>query len=345
MEGHRFGFGLIGLGEINQAHIRGYQTARDRAEIVAVCDANVEVAKERGEAFQCRVTTEYRDILDDPRVEAVDITLPHHLHYPVAKAALELGKHVLVEKPMAGTSGECLELIRLAENRGVKFTVAENTRFVTAYLEAERLLRDGILGEPRSIRTFICGSEVHRLQDTTLWKGRKWGTLGGAIFDAGPHSFYLLKWLCGDIQEVQAFQGQLVSASEVEDNAIVAGRLVSGALFSTEYSFTAEIPWDERCEIYGSKGSLIIDQLRNPPAIHYQGRFDFHGSILQAVPYQPAEWKFNSIAEGVEDFIDAICEDRATGVNPWDGYYSVKVAEKAYESVARHGEVIRVLGV
>jgi predicted dehydrogenase len=112
----------------------------------------------------CAAYTAHQDLLRDPAVEAVDLTLPHHLHYTVARAALEQGKHVLVEKPMAATSQECLELIAIARKNACTFTVAENTRVVTAYLEAERLVRDGVLGEPRLIRTFIWCLVHHGVQ-------------------------------------------------------------------------------------------------------------------------------------------------------------------------------------
>ena len=336
------GFGLIGLGQINRAHILAYQEARDRAAVVAVCDVDGAVAAARAAELDAAAYADYRELLHDPRVGAVDITLPHNLHFEVARAALEVGKHVLVEKPLAATSQQCRELIELAERRGRTLTVAENTRFVTAYIEAERLLCSGGLGEPRLIRTLIYGSEVERLRNARLWKGRLDGSGGGTIVDAGPHSFYLLKWLCGEIAGVQAFQARLVAESEVEDHAVVGGRLKSGALFTTEYTFTAEIPWGERCEIYGSAGSLILDQLCNPPALHYRGAGDYTPQPLAAVPFEPMRWKLASIVAGVQDFVDAIHDGRPPAVDPWDGYYTLKVVEAAYASVAASGKIMPV---
>jgi len=340
MDTNRIGFGLIGLGQIHHAHRRGYEQAADRARIAAVCDVDEAIAKQEGIALGCAAYTDYHALLADPGVDAVDITLPHNLHYEVARAALDCGKHVLVEKPLAATSQQCLALIELARKNGRAFTVAENTRFVTAYQEAETLLKAGVLGTPRLIRTLISGSEVERLQNTSLWKGRRDGTIGGAIFDAGPHSFYLLKWLFGDIEGVYAVQSRLMHESQVEDHAVVGGQLANGALFTTEYTFTAEIPWGERCEIYGSEGSLIIDQLCNPPATHYHGAEDYTGTPLPAVSYDPRGWKVASIAAGVTDFIDAVWGQRPPTIDPRDGYYTIKVAEKAYESVAASGKLV-----
>lgn len=303
---------------------------------------NEQALAERAAALQCARYTDYHALLNDPAVDAVDITLPHHLHFRVARAALEHGKHVLVEKPMAATAAECRDLIDIAQLKGLTFTVAENTRFVGAYIEAEKLIRSGALGAPRLIRTFIYGSEFERLTASSDWVARKADAIGGVIFDCGAHSFYLLKWLYGEIERVQAWQAAYVRGSEVEDWALISGLMKNGALFSVEFTATAEIPWGERCEIYGSKGSLIIDQLRNPPVVHFRGARDFEGEPLAAVPYDPQGWKYRSIVDEVRDFVAALAERRPTTIDPMDGYYSVKVVEKAYESIAASGKLITV---
>ena len=330
------GVGLIGLGIISSAHADGYTSAPE-ANLVAVCDVDPEVLATRATELGATPFAHYEEMFADPRVDTVDVCLPHNLHYPVVKAALEAGKHVLVEKPLALTSVECNELIDLAESKGVRLSVAENTRFVTAYLAAERLISAGELGEIRIVRTLISGSEVKRLRNTSLWKGRTDGSGGGAIIDAGPHSFYLLKWLFGEVASVRGFHDQLVREAQVEDNAVVAGTLVSGALFRCEFTFTAEIPWGERLEVYGSKGSLIIDQLLDPPAVVFRGGTDFAGEPLISVPYDPRGWKRVAIAAGARDFAEAIASGRAPTVDPRDGLYGVLIAERAYDSAAAGG--------
>jgi predicted dehydrogenase len=331
------GIGLVGLGQISRAHRAGYAQAGERARVVAVCDQDEALAAGVAGELGARAYTSLDDLLSDPEVAAVDLTLPHHVHFPAARAALSVGRHVLVEKPLAPTSDECRSLIEQARESGLTLGVAENTRFVAAYAAVERLLRAGTLGEPRLARTLISGSEVPRLRDTSLWKGRQAGSGGGTILDAGPHSFYLLRWLLGELATVRAFHNRLVAESEVDDHAVVAGRLASGALYSTEYTFTAEIPWGERLELYGSEGSVIVDQLSQPPAIHYAGPGDREGRALTDVPYNPAGWKVDSIAAGVLDFVDAVRAGRAPTVSGDDGLHGVLVAERAYESAAAGG--------
>ena len=338
----RVGFGIIGLGSISRYHVKGLVEATGCARVAAVCDTAPGVAERVAAETGATAYTDYRELLKDPAVAAVDLPLPHHLHYEVASRALEAGKHVLIEKPMAPSERECASLIALAKSEGVAISVAENTPFVQAYVEVERIVRSGTVGRPRLIRTFIYGSEVDRLNDTKSWKGRAAGTIGGAIFDAGPHSFYLLKWLFGEIESVRAFKNKFVEVSEVEDNAVVAGRMKSGAMFTTEYSFTAEIPWGERLEIYGSEGSLIVDQLYDPPVIHFHGAKDMRGHPVRSVAFDSTYWKSKSIAAGAAAFAGAVSRGAPPPVDPLDGQYSIRVCERAYQSIAADGKEIAI---
>lgn len=334
--------GMVGLGLISAAHGHGYELEKDLVEVVAVCDSADEMAAARAKVIGCKGYTDYDELLGDHEIDAVDLMVPHHLHFPMAKAALEAGKHVIVEKPLANSSVEAEQLVALAKAKGLVISVAENTRFVAAYLALQKVLEDGRLGEIRLIRTFIAGSEVVRLSDPTLWKGSRIGSGGGTIMDAGAHSFYLLYWLFGEIKKVRAVQYKMVPESEVEDHAIVSGTLDGGAIFSTEFTFTAEIPWTERLEVYGSTGSVIIDQLADPPAVWYRDEWDAKGTPLEGVGSDVFGWKLHSIADGVRDFARAVVEHRAPQVDPELGIRALRVIERAYESVARDSKELEV---
>jgi predicted dehydrogenase len=211
--------------------------------------------------------------------------------------------------------------------------VAENTRFVVAYMRAVELLESGVIGTPRLVRTLICGSEVERLSSHESWKGRRDGSVGGAILDAGPHSFYLLEWLIAPVAELTASTAQLIDTSEVEDYGIVSGRLESGCRFTSEFTFTAAIPWNERLEIYGTDGSLMIDQLNDPPATLFRGT-SAEPEPIAGVPYAPRSWKRDSIADGVEDFVRSVQSGRRPAVDPESGSRTLALVESAYASAA-----------
>lgn len=336
MRREKLRIGIIGLGIISDGHVEGAAAMREIADVVAVCDIDEAKARKVAGRFGAAVYTDYQRLLDEASVDLVDIILPHNLHYPVAMAALQRGKHVLLEKPLTIDPAQGWELIEKAGAAGVKFSVAENTRFVTAYLEAEKLLREGALGDIYQIRTLIAGSEVERLKNPHPWKATKTGSGGGVLMDAAPHTFYLLKWLFGEIAHLQAFHSQMIRVSEVEDNAIVIGKMASGPEFVSQFTFTAESPWTERLEIYGTTGAVIIDQIANPPAVLYRGTNDYGGTPLACVPYDPEGWKLHSIFEETKDFIQTVWDGDVPKVNPVDAHYALLVIEKAYES-ARTG--------
>lgn len=332
MSGDEIGFGVIGLGQIYQlAHSLAFREGGG-GRAVAVCDLDESLVAEEARVLGAAGYTDYRALLEDDAVEAVDIVLPHNLHYTIAHEALEAGKHVLVEKPMTVDAADSLELIELAHSKGLTFTVNENTRFIAAYLEAAELLGDGVIGEPTLVRTLISGSELERLSNPQLWKGRLDGSCGGAIIDAGAHSFYLLKWMFGEIDSLQGRQERLAAGSQVEDWAIVTGCLASGGMFSTEFTFMSGGPWNERLEIHGTQGLIVVDQQCDPPAVLYRGRRDYGGSAIPGVPYEPRTWKYRSIAAGILDFSTAVRDGHPPAVDPRDGHYAVRVIESAYRS-------------
>jgi predicted dehydrogenase len=323
--------GIIGLGAISFAHEAGYSEMGDSCAIVAVCDINPEETLTRASMYGAEAYSDYRDLLEHANVDMVDIIVPHPMHYEIALAAIEKGKHVLVEKPITVKSEQGLELIEKASLAGVKFTVAENTRFVTAYRKAEEILKRGILGDIRTVRTLIAGSEVHRLKDPSLWHGK--APYGGVILDSAVHNFYLFKWLFGGVKEVLGIASTLIPESETEDNGLILGHLANGAEFQLHTSCTMEIPWTERLEIYGSKAGMLIDQLVDPVAKYYQGSNDIDGTVVEGVPFDPLGWKFSSIMAEVQDFVRAIMEDRSPLIDPADALYALKAAEATYQSI------------
>ena len=334
--------GILGAGLIAPNHAAGFQEVPNLVEVVAVCDTNRENAENLAALFDARIYSDYQTLIADPQVDLVDLLLPHHLHHAAALAVINAGKDLLLEKPVAITYQQSLEIYKAAQKAGIHFGVAENTRFIPAYVEAEKIIRSGKLGEITLVRTFLPANERMRLSSEDFW-GKQAGCGGGTLIDSGPHTFYLLKWLFGEIKELRAFTSQLYHVeSEVEDNADVRGRLVCGADFLSSFSFTAEVPHSERLEVYGTTGSLIVDQLVNPPIKFYAEPVDFDGSPVEGPEYDPMGWHYFSIVEEVKDFVCTVSADRPPTVDPLDCCYAIKVIEKAYESVKNGSKLVQV---
>ncbi len=342
MPQHKLNVAILGAGLIAPNHAAGFQEVHDLAQVVAVCDTNRENAETLATMFDAQITTDYRDLLRNPEIDLVDVLLPHHLHFPVALEVIASKKHLLLEKPVAVTYKQSLEIYETAKKAGIHFGVAENTRYIPAYLEAEKFIRGGKLGKINLVRTFLPANERMRLSSQDFW-GKQLAMGGGALINSGPHTFYLLKWLFGDITELTAFTSQIYDVkSEVEDNADVRGKLACGADFVSSFTFTAEVPHSERLEVYGTNGSLIIDQLVNPPVKFYAEPVDFDGTGIEGAEYDPMGWHYFSIVEEVKDFVRTVCEDKPPTVNPQDCCYAIKVIEKAYESAHNGNKLVQV---
>jgi UDP-N-acetyl-2-amino-2-deoxyglucuronate dehydrogenase len=331
--------GLIGLGSISFVHEAGFSELGEQCTISAMCDIHEEEVNNRITMYEgCQGFTSYLDLLDHAGVDLVDITVPHELHYPIARAALERGKHVLVEKPITVESRQGAELIELARKQQLKFSVAENTRFVAAYLKAEQILKQGALGEIWSVRTLIAGSEVYRIKSPELWHGK--APYGGVILDSAVHNFYLFKWLFGGVRDVMGFASKIVPEGEMEDNGLILGHLANGAEYQLNTSCTFEIPWTERVEIYGSQGGMIIDQLVDPVVRYYLGSNDIDGTVVEDVPFDPLGWKWASMMAEIKDFVSAVAEGRAPFVDPADALYALQAVEAVDQSIQTRQPVV-----
>jgi predicted dehydrogenase len=339
--------GIIGLGGMAYAHELALKQLADVAELVAVCDVIEEKVQARQEKDGLRGYTRYQDLLQDPDVDSVLVTVPHvsnpdqpDPHYEIARAALNSGKHVLVEKPLALTAAGARELIDLAQSRGLKYTTAENTRFVTAYMEAAQQVAAGSLGEIYFVRAAIDGCEIETVRQRANWRFTH--PQGGVILDIAIHSFYLLKWLFGGVRDISAFTHKAIPEGVPEDNAVMTGHLTNGTYYICTASTVAKVPWTERLEIYGSQGALIVDQLVEPAALVYSGD-DAHleKKAIESVAHEPRYWKFKSIVAEERDFLEAIRDNRPPTIDPEDGLYSVAMVEAAYES-ARTGRPVPV---
>jgi len=328
---HKLRIGIVGASSMASLHEAGYIEIDDLCELVAFCDQNEEVAREHARRYQARVYTSYQDLLTDQDIDLVDITGPYHLHYPIALAALEAGKHVLVEKPIAMTSIQALELIETARRMDVYFTVAENAHFVTAYQEAWDFLQTEKLGEVRLVRAYSSGSENEQAKNASD-EGKEDETRG-LLLAAEVQTFYLLQWLIGKIIDIQAITYKLLPESEIEDHILAVGHLANGAVFSSTQSCVLTMPWTERLEIHGSLGSLVVEQLARP-AIYLHSTEDNAGPPLDTVPYEPLAWRYLSIVAEVQDFVQAVLEKRTPRVDPLDSYHALQIVEAAHQSIA-----------
>jgi predicted dehydrogenase len=358
--------GLVGVGGSGGwGHFPGYMMIPDKAKVAAICDTNADAAEDKARLVNARTYSDYLEMLKDPEIDAVDICLPHFLHGKVALDALEAGKHVIVEKPFTTTLEEADAVIAAAKRQNLKLMVAENTRFVNAYEVAKSFVDEGIMGDILFARTYIGGMDpfigAHVLgksvADKSNWRNFQKKAGGGAIFDGGVHSFYLLEWMVGRIKSITAVQAKSKysgEVSEVDDNASGVAELDNGAIANFSITFTTEIPWTERLELNGTRASIIVDMLSERPVQLFANRSPKPESESSAerifrkalweepiLMHSVLDWKSASMRKEVAHFVDCVREGREPLVTGEDGRRGIELAIKSYEA-ARSGKKVAV---
>lgn len=324
---------IIGLGEASKAHEGAYEH-NDKVSIVATVDSELAKAKEKASKYNCNYYSGVDDLLNSSLdIDIADVTVPHIFHYEIVKKLIEHHINVIVEKPFSNSYKEAVELLQLAKKLDVYLMVAENTRFVKMYEKIQELLRENAIGNIWNVSTLIEGSEVTRLSNPNNWNYKKIN--GGLVLDAGVHTFYLYKWLFGGVKEIKLFTWNALKNQEVEDNAVFLGLLENGAHFIHRLSNTAQKPWTERIEIYGSDGTIFGDQLLNPPLRMYKGSgmVNIEGGYdeynFSDVPFNKDSWKSESMEREVNEFIKVVLDKKPLQIHNEDAAYAVKVVEMA----------------
>jgi len=183
---------VIGVGSMGRNHVRVYSEMPD-AELVAVVDANPELADQVGQKNHVPAFHDYFEMIAQAKPEAVSVVVPTSLHYQVAKDILELGCHVMVEKPIASTTKQAYELVETAYQLGSVFMVGHIERYNPAIVELKRRLDQNELGQIFQVHARRLGPFPTRIQDV------------GVIMDLAPHDLDIMRYLTGsEVSRVHA---------------------------------------------------------------------------------------------------------------------------------------------
>jgi predicted dehydrogenase len=269
--------GLIGYGGIGRVHALAYRSLgfhyglpADSITIHAVATTRKESAERAGAEIGCPIAVgDYRQLLQDPGIDAVDICVPNHLHEEVVVAAAQAGKHVYCEKPLAMDSASGRRMVEAVESAGVTNQVSFNFRYYPAVLRARELIRGGFLGEPFSFHGRYFRSSYIDPAKPLSWRLKKETARSGALFDLGSHIIDLTYFLLGDFRAVRATTRTLIDERplardttatgpvDVDDLALLSVETVSGTFGSIEVSrMGTGLPNDLRIEIFGASGAI-----------------------------------------------------------------------------------------
>jgi predicted dehydrogenase len=321
---------MIGAGGITSAHIPGYLACRDRVVVSAIADPNLEAAgAARGKlGGTAEVYADWRELLERAEVDAVDVCLPHDLHAPVTSAAADLGKHILVEKPIARNLAEADAMIAAADRAGVKLMVCHDRRYHPQFAKIKELVDGGAIGRPQCLR-LDHNQNIRLTPDHWIFQKERLG--GGAIMSCLVHQFDLIRWYGGDVARVGCLSITMPERMEGEIIGIVPLRFATGAVGDTVINWNLDGRastgglWYELVWLAGTEGNL-----HNFNGLHLLRNNRKEGGY-ESIPVPPGDGHVAAIAH----FVECVLNDREPLTNGREGRAALEIAMAAYASEAR----------
>lgn len=251
-------FGIVGCGMIARFHARAIEKA-EGAVLQGACSKSMESAEKFCAVEGVEVYPSFDALLASDDIDAVSICTPSGEHYGQIRAALEAGKHVLVEKPMCITPEEAAEVIALAREKGLLLCAVAQLRFSDSIVEMKRAISEGHLGKIYSASLTMRYFRSQAYYDQAGWRGTWAMDGGGVLMNQGIHGVDMLCYLLGEAEEVTGYIGTMGRDIEVEDTAVAAVRFRSGALATIDASTCCEPGFPLRLVISGEGGTIAME--------------------------------------------------------------------------------------
>ncbi len=349
----RVHIGLIGCGRIATLQVRGYLD-HPQGELLAVCDHDEALVRQRQRDWGAqRAYTDYRALLADADINAVDILLPHHLHREVAIAALQAGKHVSLQKPPTLTLGELAAVNEAAKAAGRRLRVFENFMHYPPHMKARELVQDGAIGEPLSVRLKTAAGRFddgwHVPTASQAWRMDP-ETCGGGptCFDHGYHCYNMGRFFIPEpVERVHAWihVNRFGDAGVYDGPAMITWKYADVAKFGS-WEVIASIGMrvrsqyyasDDRIEIHGTEGIIWVNRctgfLLDEPALVL-----YRDGETRAWHDIPSDWA-ESFRLGGHDFIEALVEGRQPAQDATEAADTLRFAIAAHVSACEAREV------
>jgi myo-inositol 2-dehydrogenase / D-chiro-inositol 1-dehydrogenase len=329
----KLNLGVIGTGRIGKVHTATLVQSVPQAVVVAIADINLQSANELAKAFGiATVFSNYMDVINHPEVEAVVICSPTETHARYIVDAAKAGKYIFCEKPVDLTLEAIKEAIKAVEAAGVKLLVGFNRRFDPNFLKIKQLVTDGKIGDPHILKITS--------RDPAPPPAEYSASSGGMFMDMTIHDFDMARYIVGsEVTEVYTKASVLVDpaigkAGDV-DTAIITLTFANGAIGVIDNSRKAVYGYDQRVEIFGSKGMAFADN--NFPENHrYFASDGVHGSL----PLNFFMDRYlDAYANEMKVFCEAVINDLPLPVSGNDGLMSVAIAMAAKKSHLEHRPV------
>lgn len=337
---------IVGCGAISTQHIEAIEVLEETL-LAGVVDASVERARETGQRRGVPWSTRIEDLLQRDDVDSITVCTPSGLHSEKALAALQAGKHVLVEKPISLSVGDADALIREARARERVLATVSQRRFEGATRALHDVVAAGTLGRLALIIVEGLYRRPQSYYDSAAWRGTR-DMDGGVLMNQAIHMVDLMRWVGGPVASVAAHVSTLGHVMEAEDTATVSVRFANGTLGEIVATTCANPEFATELRVYGDRGHVRI-------VGETVVEWDVPGTpapSVSAVDLTPPPgtgvtqtWGTNAVGylRQYADFVDAVRSGRPPMVTGEDGRNAVELITAAYES-DRSGRAVLVEG-
>jgi len=329
---------LIGCGRAGMVHARNFRFHVPGVEFSAVADPNEDACKAACEELMItKYYLSHEELFEQEHPDAIAIGSPTRFHHDIALSAIKRGIHVLCEKPMAANEAECQDMIDAAKDMGVKLQIGYMRRHERSFRAAKEAIESGQIGDIVAIHSHTRGpSKPH---DWMFDVKRNNGTLS----EEASHDIDCARWLAeSEIDFLYCVAGNYRNPEvkdcwpDFYDNVIMTGKFKNGIQFSIEGAQYVQYGHDQRCEVLGTKGSIVIGR---------DSKYDyvvFADKTVQT-PYTDTWIDLFREAYTEEDtnFIKCIREDLTPRVTGYDGMMAVKIVNAGNRSI-KTGQVVRM---
>ena len=326
MDKDRLNIGIIGAGMIGKVHAENLAYRIPEANPLIIADINEKAARET--AARCNIpkmTTDYQEILADSEVDAVVICSSTDTHARIIGEAAQAGKHIFCEKPIDFSLAKIDQALALVNKAGVKLQIGFNRRFDANFARVRQAITSGEIGEPHLLHIISRDPEPPTPEYVK--------TSGGIFMDMTIHDFDMACFLIdSEVEEIFAYGGvridpEIGKAGDL-DTVLILLKYADGTLGTIDNSEKAAYGYDQRVEVFGSKGAIQIANNYPNSATISTGE-----SIHRELPlYFFVERYVDSYIAEMRAFVRAVLEDKPTPVSGADGRLPVVMALAARKS-------------
>lgn len=312
-------FVLIGAGGISKAYAQAFADSLSW-ELTGVADIRLEAAQEVAAIAGAQAFDDIEMMCAELQPTAAIVCTPPNTHAAICIELMNLGIHVLCEKPLAITSRDAARMVSAAEANDVIFTMGSKFRFVEDVQETRRIIESGKLGEIVLFENTFAGF----CDMSQRWNSNPEISGGGVLIDNGTHSIDIMRFLLGSVTELQVVEGRRIQNLEVEDTARLFVRNAAGAMGSIDLSWSMNKVQPHFISIYGSKGTLLVGWKESRYQLAGESEWTVFGNGYD---------KIQAFANQLKNFAGAILSEEELIITSEDALASVMTMETAYAAL------------